>query len=121
MGLEELLGGVQVGKRLLGNRQIAVARELTKLHEEITRGNLPELAQIYGEKDPPKGEAVIVVGPPGDDPADIQDVDALLVDALSNMSVRDAAATVAAATDAPRRDVYRRALEISRSRNDDGE
>ncbi len=94
----------------LGPRAAAVARELTKLHEEVRRGTLTELARHYAEAGSPKGEAVIVVEGPGDEdrPADI---DALLDDALTRMTVRDAAAVVSAATGRPKRDVYARALE----------
>ena len=49
---------------LLGNRPAAVARELTKLHEEIRRGRLADLAAHYRDAGPPRGEAVVVVGPP---------------------------------------------------------
>ena len=98
---------------ILGDRPAAVARELTKFYEEITRGTLVDLAAGYKHRAPPRGEAVIVVGPPTNDSAAAADVDVLLTDALTKMSVRDAAATVAAATGAPRKDVYRRALEIA--------
>ena len=105
----------------LGNRAAAVARELTKLYEEVTRGTLSELAQAYREGDPPKGEVIIVVGPPEEAAASDTDIEALLTDALSSMSVRDAAATVAAATGAPRKEVYRQALALSKSATSDGE
>ena len=49
---------------MLGNREAAVARELTKLHEEVRRGRLGELAGHYRDAGPPRGEAVVVVGPP---------------------------------------------------------
>ena len=98
----------------LGDRPAVVARELTKLYEEMTRGRLSKLAEIYRETDAPKGEVVVVVGPPEEMPAGANDIDALLIEALSGMSVRDAAATVAAATGAPRKEIYRRALDLSR-------
>jgi len=104
----------------LGNREAAIARELTKLYEEVTRGNLPELADLYRESDPPKGEIVIVIGPPEEVAASEAEIDTLLAEALSTMSVRDAAATVAAATGAPRKEVYRRALAQSNSAGRDG-
>ncbi|MGB0631096.1 MAG: 16S rRNA (cytidine(1402)-2'-O)-methyltransferase [Alphaproteobacteria bacterium] len=105
----------------LGNRPAAVARELTKLYEEVTRGRLADLADTYRDKDAPKGEVVVVVGPPEDAPPGEEDIDTLLKDALAGMSVRDAAATVAAATGAPRKDIYRRALELSGNREADGQ
>ncbi len=97
----------------LGERDAAVARELTKLHEEIQRGPLSDLAERYAAQPAPRGEAVIVVGPPGDTAGAPEDLDALLDRALATMSVRDAAATVAAATGRPRKEVYARALDRS--------
>ena len=94
----------------LGVRDAAVARELTKLHEEVRRGTLADLAGRYAAEPAPRGEAVIVVGPPGDAAVAAEDLDALLDRALAIMSVRDAAATVAAATGRPRKEVYARAL-----------
>ena len=100
---------------ILGAREVAVARELTKIHEELRRGGLAELAEHYRDAGPPKGEAVLVVGPPAPDAADLSDeeLDTLLIKALKTMSVRDAASTVAAASGRARRDIYARALEIS--------
>ena len=99
---------------VLGERPVAVARELTKRYEEVTRGSLCELAVKYQNENPPKGEIVVVVGPAADMSLDLTDLDSLLAEALVRMSVRDAAATVASASGAPRRTVYRRALEIAR-------
>jgi 16S rRNA (cytidine1402-2'-O)-methyltransferase len=101
---------------VFGPRPAAVARELTKLHEEIRRDSLDALARHYGEAGPPKGEVVIVVGPPAPDAAPA-DIDSLLREALATMSLRDAAAAVSAATDTPRRDVYARALALSGARD----
>ncbi|WP_207455678.1 16S rRNA (cytidine(1402)-2'-O)-methyltransferase [Azospirillum sp. SYSU D00513] len=100
---------------LLGPREGAVARELTKLYEEVRRGPLPGLAAHYAEAGPPRGEVVVVIGPPGaEDTPGEADVDALLREALSRLSVRDAAADVAARTGQPKREVYARALELAR-------
>lgn len=97
---------------ILGNREAVVARELTKLHEEVRRGLLADLAATYAEAGPPKGEVVIIVGPPDVDEGVI-DIDGLLRTALGTMSVRDAAETVAQATGRKKRDVYARALSLS--------
>jgi 16S rRNA (cytidine1402-2'-O)-methyltransferase len=97
---------------ILGPRDAAVTRELTKLFEEVRHGDLVALAARY-EDNPPKGEVVIVVGAPDDSDAEV-DIDAMLLGALADMSVRDAAATVAEASGAPRRDVYQRALAIAK-------
>ncbi|HEX3972615.1 MAG TPA: 16S rRNA (cytidine(1402)-2'-O)-methyltransferase [Stellaceae bacterium] len=99
---------------VLGARPVAVARELTKLYEELRRGSLRELAAHYAEAGGPKGEIVIVVG--GADEAAARaaisddDIDAALETALATMSVKDASTAVADATGRPRRDVYQRAL-----------
>jgi 16S rRNA (cytidine1402-2'-O)-methyltransferase len=97
----------------LGPRPAAVARELTKLFEEVRRAPLDELAAQYRDAPLPKGEIAIVVGPPAEEEASASDIDALLERALAVMSVRDAAASVAEASGQPRKDVYRRALALA--------
>jgi 16S rRNA (cytidine1402-2'-O)-methyltransferase len=102
-------------RTVLGPRQAAIARELTKRYEEIRRGSLDDLIQHYDSSEPPPGEAVIVVGPPEADAADdAPDLDAMLRRAMQDMSLRDAAASVAEATGSPRREVYARALALDR-------
>jgi 16S rRNA (cytidine1402-2'-O)-methyltransferase len=98
----------------LGPRPAAVARELTKRFEEVRRGSLEELAAHYGETGPPRGETVIVVGPPAraaEQPSAAQ-IDQLLAEALETRSPAAAASAVAAATGQPRRELYRRALAL---------
>ena len=102
---------------VLGPREAAVARELTKLFEEVRRGPLPELAAYYADAGPPKGEIVIVVAPPEQAAATEAELDAALEHALAEMSLRDAAAAVAAATGRPRREVYARALALTGDRS----
>lgn len=94
------------------DRSAAVCRELTKLYEETRRGTLGDLAAHYAEAGAPKGEIVILVGPPGKTAAEQADVDAALAEALKTMRVKDAAAEVAARLGAPRREVYQRALSL---------
>lgn len=97
----------------LGPREVAVARELTKLFEEVRRGTADELAAHYAEAGPPRGEVTVVVGPPPDAPvADEAEAEKLLVQAVGRLSARDAAAEVAAATGLPRRALYARAVEL---------
>ncbi len=97
-----------------GDRPAAVAREITKLYEEVRRGCLSELAAYYRDAGPPRGEIVIVVGPPLETVATPEaDLDDRLRVALAAMSHRDAAALVAAATGLPRRQVYARALALA--------
>jgi 16S rRNA (cytidine1402-2'-O)-methyltransferase len=98
---------------VLGDRPAAVARELTKLHEEVRRETLGELADHYASVGPPKGEIVVVAAPPA--PAatpGIEEVDAQLRAALKRSSVREAADIVATVTGLPRRQIYARALAL---------
>jgi 16S rRNA (cytidine1402-2'-O)-methyltransferase len=98
----------------LGAREAALARELTKKFEEVRRGTLPELAAHYAAAGAPRGEVVLVIGPPVGRAAAVarDDVDAALQEALACMAPAAAAATVAAATGLGRREVYRRALAL---------
>lgn len=96
----------------LGNREAAVAREISKAFEECVTGTLAELAGRYADAGP-KGEIVIVVGPPGEPPPpETGDVDTLLREALERLPVAKAAKEVAAATGLPRADLYARAMEL---------
>jgi 16S rRNA (cytidine1402-2'-O)-methyltransferase len=105
---------------VLGERLGAVARELTKLHEEVGRGPLTQLATRYAET-PPRGEVVIVVGPPGEAEAagPRQLEDRLRAAVLAGSSIKDASALVAAETGCPRRDVYALALRLFRGGNEE--
>ncbi len=95
----------------LGQRPAAVARELTKLHEEVRRGTLDELAAEFAASDAPRGEIVVVVGPPEPRNAvDQSTLDGEILAALRTLSVKDAAAAVAAKHRLPRPQVYSRAL-----------
>ena len=99
----------------LGARPAAVARELTKLHEEVRRGALDALAAEFGVAEPPRGEIVIVVGPPEARRAVSEEaIETDLLAALRTLSVKDAAATVAAKHGVPRRQIYARALALAR-------
>jgi 16S rRNA (cytidine1402-2'-O)-methyltransferase len=95
---------------VLGPRPAAIARELTKLHEEVRRDDLAGMVQHYAVEAPPRGEITIVVGPPMRTEPDLTCVDALLDKALVFMPVRAAAELVAEALEVPRRTVYARAL-----------
>jgi 16S rRNA (cytidine1402-2'-O)-methyltransferase len=99
---------------MLGPRDAAVARELTKRHEEIRRGRLSELAKHYQEAGPPRGEVVIVVGPPEPAAPAEADIDARLAQLLETSTLRDAVARLAAETGLPRRALYDRALGLQR-------
>jgi 16S rRNA (cytidine1402-2'-O)-methyltransferase len=98
---------------ILGPRPAAVARELTKLHEEVRRSALPELAEHYRAEGPPRGEIVVVVGPPEPGPPLAEDeIDHRLREAVAEIGVRDAATKLAAETGLSRQALYRRALAI---------
>jgi 16S rRNA (cytidine1402-2'-O)-methyltransferase len=95
-------------------REAAVCRELTKLHEEVRTGTLESLAAHYADQGPPKGEAVVVIGPPlAAPPPDADDLDSALRAAFAEgLSVRDATAAVVASTGLKKKQVYSRALEL---------
>jgi len=97
---------------VLGERDCAVARELTKLFEETRRGTLAELAAHYEEAGPPRGEIVLLVGPPRDVAATAADIDSALRVALAEMPTKAAASAVAEALGLAKRDVYQRALQL---------
>lgn len=94
------------------DRAAAMVRELTKAFETVRRGSLAELAAALGREARPKGEIVVVVGPPGEAVASVADAEALLVSLLEKDSVGDAAEKAAALTGLKRRDLYRRALAL---------
>jgi len=101
---------------LLGPREAAAARELTKIHEEVLRGTLPGLAETLDARGEPKGEFVLVVAGAGPETASVVDDDTLrraLAQALADgASRRDAVDAVATSFDAPRNRVYRLALDL---------
>ncbi len=95
------------------DRPAAVCRELTKRFEEVRRGALGVLAEGYAAEPAPKGEVVVVVGPPIGLEVAPEALDTALAAALGDASVKDAAAAVAARLGLPRRQVYARALELA--------
>ncbi len=98
----------------LGSRDAAVVREISKLHEECITGSLLDLSQRYAER-APKGEIVIVIGPPPESPAaSDEQLDAALDEALQRLSPSRAAAEVAERLGMPRKRAYARALERSK-------
>ncbi|MBH5322638.1 16S rRNA (cytidine(1402)-2'-O)-methyltransferase [Aurantiacibacter sediminis] len=96
---------------LFPNREVAVARELTKLYEECRTGSAAELAQYYTDH-PPKGEIVLLIGPPIEQSMDAVDVDAMLRDLLQTEKASKAVAQVAKATGQDRKALYARAMEL---------
>jgi 16S rRNA (cytidine1402-2'-O)-methyltransferase len=110
---------------IMGARDAAICRELTKLHEEVRRAPLLELAKSAGALET-RGEFVLVIGPPAAN-AQIMaqhDLDDLLRSALKRDSVKDAVAQAVEVSGRPRREIYARALELARqdsAKDSDGE
>ncbi len=98
--------------QVLGDRPAVMARELTKLHEEVRRGMLSGLAAHYETAGAPRGEVTLLVGPPREAEADTARLDAALKAALPFMPVKAAADMLAALTDGSRKAIYARALEL---------
>jgi 16S rRNA (cytidine1402-2'-O)-methyltransferase len=96
----------------LGHREVALCRELTKLHEEVRRGDAPTLAQSCAGV-ALRGEIVLVVGPPAPEQPSAEDTDRLLRQALGRVSLKDAVGEIAAMTGLPRRELYQRALALA--------
>jgi 16S rRNA (cytidine1402-2'-O)-methyltransferase len=108
---------------IMGAREAAICRELTKLHEEVTRATLAELA-TRADRLETRGEFVLVIGPPAADAQTMtaEALDDLLLRALDHHSVKDAVAHAVELSGRPRREVYARALELSRpQRGEHGE
>lgn len=104
--MADVLGPMRMG---------AVCRELTKLHEEVRRAPLAELAEYYTQN-PPRGEIVIVLAP--DDAEKEIDIDALIAELLETMSVSRAASEAAKLSGRPKRDLYQRALTLKENNDD---
>lgn len=109
---------------IMGDRDAAICREMTKLHEEIKRGPVSQLAQAADTLET-RGEFVLVIGPPaGTAVMAADELDELLLNSLRHDSVKDAVAHAVELSGRPRREIYARALELSKRRdpeNDDGQ
>ena len=99
---------------MLGPRPVCIARELTKLHQEVLRGLPGELLVAIGGRGGLKGEITLVVAPPGGEGAPDPDaeIERALAEALRSMSMSRAAAVVSRKFNRPRRDVYDLALRL---------
>ncbi len=97
---------------LSGARQAAVARELTKTFETVRGDRLGALAEAYAAEDPPRGEIVVLVGPPLTEAPSVADADRLLAELLKDNPLSQAVAEAASLTGLKRRDLYQRALTL---------
>nr|WP_321455150.1 16S rRNA (cytidine(1402)-2'-O)-methyltransferase [uncultured Cohaesibacter sp.] len=94
-------------------REIVVARELTKKFEEFHRGSLADLAAHYADADAPKGEAVVLVGPLEHQQPDEQDIDAMIRDGLEKgLHIKALSAEIAQKVGAKKNDIYKRAQAL---------
>ena len=108
---------------IMGTRDAAICRELTKVHEEIRRAPVAELAKAADAMET-RGEFVLVIGPPAPDAQAMGEgeLDHLLRSRLAQDSVKDAVAHAVELSGRPRREVYARALELAKQvRGEDGE
>ncbi len=108
--LEESLKDI---KKTLGDRPIAIARELTKLYEEVRRGRVSALLEKIQIDGPPKGEIVLVIGENKNEEPSNDTIESQLKQALKTLSVRDAAEMVAGATGKSKKAIYMLALKLS--------
>jgi 16S rRNA (cytidine1402-2'-O)-methyltransferase len=106
---------------IMGSRDAAICRELTKVHEDISRAPIAELARSADRLET-RGEFVLVIGPPpaGSQIMQAGELDTLLRDRLKRDSVKDAVAHAVELSGRPRREVYARALELSRENAAEG-
>jgi 16S rRNA (cytidine1402-2'-O)-methyltransferase len=109
---QRLAASLAAMAQVLGDRPAVMARELTKLHEEVRRGSLTELAAHYEKAGAPKGEVTLLIAPPLEATPDSGKIDAALKAALVFMPVKAAAEMIAGLTDGSRKQIYARALEL---------
>ena len=112
---ERLMGALEDVLAVLGNREMALARELTKLYEEIKRGRVEEiLKELYSNKKL-KGEYVIVLGPKA---AEVvvgdKELSKILLNRMEDMSLKDAVLEVASLTKRSRQEIYKIALAVKK-------
>lgn len=112
-----LAAGLADALKMLGNRRAAVCREISKKFEEVVRGDLETLVARYGESGAPKGEIVVVIEGNSAEAGEKTklDADQLLAKSLEYMSVKSAAAFVSEISGIRKKDIYNKALEISKT------
>ncbi len=109
-----LLAMLKDVRSILGERNVAVTRELTKMYEQVLRGSVVEVIKALEARGGVKGEIVVVIGP--GEPAALSDDDVKthVKEALKTMSTKEAAAHVAVISGRPRKELYALALEVSK-------
>ena len=112
-------GTLMALKEILGNRKVAICRELTKKFEEIINGNISDVLKEILSRDSLKGEIVIVVSGPDDSNEKDIDIELMLMDALSTMSASEASKEVSKFTNLSRKEVYNVALKLKGKNYDD--
>lgn len=106
-----ILKTLGVMRELFPQREIAVAREITKVYEECQNGTADELITHFTANEP-KGEMVVMVAPPTADDLPSVDVDSLLRAAMADCSLKDAVKQITAAYNLNKNEVYAQALKI---------
>ena len=108
---------LQLMLEIYGDRLAVITRELTKLHEEIKRAPLSELAAEFAASGPPKGEIVLLIAGPDEnaEAASTETIEALLLEALSRQSLKNAVQEVATITGQSRKIIYQQALSLQKS------
>ncbi len=109
-----LLAALKDIRDALGAREVAVVREITKMFEEVKRDNVAGLIEYYEQEGPPKGEIVLVIGPPIDSEIGEGAIEEMVKEALSDMKVKDAAHYVAEKAGRKKSDMYDLALKIKK-------
>ena len=114
---ERLMGALEDVLAVLGNREIAVAREITKLYEEIKRGRVEEILKELYSNQKLKGEYVIVLGPKAAEVSvDDKELSKILLNRMEGMSLKDAVIEVASLTKRSRQEIYKIALAVKKAK-----
>jgi 16S rRNA (cytidine1402-2'-O)-methyltransferase len=104
----------------LPGREVVVAREITKRFEEFMRGDIQTVCDHYQRAGPPKGEVVVLLGPPPAEVAEAADLDAAILAIVDDVGVKHTASAIAALSGRSRKEIYARALELTKGKGDAG-
>jgi len=106
-----LIDSLEAIAAVLPGREVAVARELTKMFEECRPGSPADLIAHYAAH-PPRGEIVLMVGPPLAESFTMADAEALLRAELAHAKASQAVAAVAKRTGLDRKELYALAMRL---------